>query len=137
MEDKEELINDLDNSVSQLEKDLKYIKNEIIAKQKNGKYCKVSRILKCVVVYGTTQEQYTNYWMGTYKKRPITEQEAIKKAIKYKFESDLTPLESIIKIEENSKDTDKEKKKIIKEITSELSKTNSSSDEDDETDLEN
>lgn len=120
MNEEDEVL-DSSNSQSQLEKDLQYIKNEIIAKQKNGKYCKVSRILNSVVVENMTKEQHINYWMNTYKSKKFSEADrmAIKKAIEIKMEHDLTDLDEVIRIEKASKDPEKEKARVIKVITAE------------------
>lgn len=114
----DEVINDL-TSQSQLEKDLKFIKGEVFAKQKNGKYCKISKVLKCIIITNMTKEQHINYWMNTYRKRPKEEQEAILKAINWKLDDDLISLDKAIEIEENSKEIEKEKKKVLEEITKE------------------
>ena len=85
-----------------ISKELRYIKNEIIAQQKNGKYCKWSRPLKAITVTNFTKEDYLRYWMSCLKdssraenKPRLTKEnkEELKQAINEKFDN----LISIIK----------------------------------------
>ena len=94
--------------------DLNYIKNEIIAKQKNGLYCKVSRILRCITVTNMSKENYIAYWTRAYKydKGHPERIEKIKEEI-----NNLFPLEKVINIQLNSNDPKELTDKIIKEIT--------------------
>ena len=113
-------------------RDLEYIKNEIIAKQRNGLYCKVSRILKSITVVNISKENYIKYWTKIYekdKKHP-ERTEKIRETIIDKLENDLTPLETVIKIQQNSTDPIEETKRLIGEITK--LKVNKEEDEDSE-----
>lgn len=113
--------------VRELDKDLKYIENDIIAKQKNGLYCKYSKMTKSITVTNLSKENHLKYWLGIYKIKYKPEEQteqfieassAITYAIDKKFKSGLISLDEIIELENNSKDTDKEKKKILEIITS-------------------
>lgn len=96
-----------------LKHDLTYIENEIITQQPNGRYCKYSRILHAVASYDIDKKQIVNYWKQQYKKFPL-ECEVILNALENLLKTNLTPINTMIEYVKNSKDTDKEKSKIIK-----------------------
>lgn len=100
-----------------LERDLVYIKNDVIAKQANGKYCKYSRLTKSITVINTTLYKYLSYWIGLAENKKASEEymENLLKIILEKFNNELVNLDTMIELELNSDDSDKEK--IIKEIT--------------------
>lgn len=101
-----------------IESDLKYIKEDMIAHQANGCYCKISRILKCVTVENMTKESYLKYWFRQYKSpKEVNERKRIKEVIDNKFKSGILSLEEAIEIENKSRDTLKEKQRIIKVIS--------------------
>lgn len=50
-----------------LEEDIRYINAEIIARLKNGSYCKFSRALNAISILQITKEQYIKYWQMLYK----------------------------------------------------------------------
>lgn len=101
--------------------DLDYIRDDIVAKQVNGLYCKVSKILKCITVVNITKENYIRYWVKLYEKDKAHPErvDQIREAIINKLENGLTPLEEVIKIQKASSDPIDETKKLIKEITKE------------------
>lgn len=94
------------------EQDLKYIKNEIISLQNNGKYCKYSRILHAVASYDMDKKQVIGYWKQQYKKYPQYLQ-IILDEVENLLKHNLTPNNNMIDLVKKSKDTDKEKSKII------------------------
>ena len=108
-----------------LEKDLKYIENDIIAKQANGLYCKYSRLAKCITITNLSKENHLKYWVSQYKvkynpkNKPAEFKEAkrlITKTINKKFKSGLFDLDKVIELE--LKSNDMEKDKLISTITS-------------------
>ena len=53
-----------------LDKDLEYIKGEIIAKQPNGNYTKWSRALRAVSVVNISYKSFIEFWERKYKSEP-------------------------------------------------------------------
>ena len=102
-----------------IDRELNYIRKEVLAKQKNDRFCKYSRIAKSITATNFTQDQYINYWVGTLKNRrlPKKEIDRVVEAIIDKFENDLTDLSVVVKLEKLSNDQEKDKADIIKEIT--------------------
>ena len=106
--------------IRQVKKDIAYIRGEVLAKQKNGKYCKYSKILRSIVVINSTKEQHINYWRNLYGKNSNHEYcKLILKEINNKLENGLISLDKMVELEISSADSEKEKMKIINEITSE------------------
>lgn len=106
--------------IEQVKKDIAYIRGEVLARQKNGKYCKYSKVLRSVIVTNLTKEQHINYWKGLYKKSSNSKYcRLILKEINEKLENGLTDLDKIVELERLSTDSEKEKEKVIREITSE------------------
>lgn len=112
--------------INEMEKDLRYIKNDIIGKQVNGLFCKYSKLAKSITITNLTKDIHLKYWLSVYKvkynpdKYPEKYNEASKliiEAINDKFENGLTDLDIIIDLENKSTDSKKEKDKIIKHLT--------------------
>lgn len=100
-----------------IEDDLKYIQEDKIAHQANGGYCKISNILKCITVENMTKSSYMNYWLRQYKlPREENERQRIVETINYKFENNILSLGDAIKVTLDSKDSEKEKQRILKII---------------------
>ena len=100
-----------------IEDDLKYIQEDKIAHQANGGYCKISNILKCITVENMTKSSYMNYWLRQYKlPKEESERQRIIETINYKFENDILSLGDAIKVTLDSKDSEKEKQRILKII---------------------
>lgn len=106
--------------IKDLNGDLNFIENEIIARQykkdeETGefKYVKFSRALKCVVVINLTKKQYINYWTAQYKNYP-DQLKTILEKIDDKFENGLIPAEEMIKMIKESKDFESEKKNALR-----------------------
>lgn len=106
-----------------VEADLKYIENELIAKQykkdeETGefRYVKFSRVLKCVAVINLTKKQYINYWTAQYKSYP-KELKRILEKIDDKFENGLISPEEMIALVKESKDFESEKRNAIKALS--------------------
>ena len=106
-----------------IERDLKYIDQEIVAKQANGKYCKWSVLANTVTVMDFTPEDYLNYWLRTFKGRGLVQRiiitkedmKEIKERISKVFER-AVPLEEMIRRVELSNETEKEQKRIKKTL---------------------
>lgn len=106
-----------------IKRDLEYIKNDLIAKQSNKNksddedeielYVKFSRIINSIAVINMTKKQYKKYWTTQYQKFP-EKLGIILAAIKEKFSNGLMTSEEMIKIIENGKDRESEKKSAIK-----------------------
>lgn len=106
-----------------IEKDLKYIKNDIIAKQtdndildndiQNSKYIKFSKIVDGVTVVNMTKSQYEKYWLSQYQENP-NKIDKILKAISDKFQNGLTNKDDMLKLIVYSKDSNEEKISAIK-----------------------
>lgn len=97
-----------------VERDLEYIKNDIICKQLNDeRYIKFCKPLNMIGVIDMTREQYEKYWNTQYLHYP-SKRKIIFEAIAEKFKTGLTTTKEMIKIIQNSKDLDQEKSKAIK-----------------------
>lgn len=95
-------------------RDLKYINDEIIAKQIDGNYCKWSSVLKTVSVIGLTEHQYVSYWRNKYKDTPYCDE--ITKCCIEKLTNGLTDKEIMIQMILKSKDFESEKQKALKAL---------------------
>lgn len=118
----------------QLEKDLKYIKEDILAYQKNGLICKICKPLNCITVTNMTKDRYLRYWQNNYKSKQDHESgrfDQITKACEDKLLNGMHSLDEVIETELNSKDSKKEKDKLIEEITTTISKEDKGDEEDD------
>ena len=94
-----------------LDKDLEYIHNDLIAVQPNGSYCKYSRLLKEVSTYNFTEKDYIAYWVGLHKRSK--QLKLIIDTCKEKLHNNLMSTEEMIELVKASKDRDSEKEKII------------------------
>lgn len=109
----------------QLQKDLKYIEEDILAYQKNGLICKICKPLSCITVTNMTKDRYLKYWQNNYKGKQDHESgrfDQITKACEDKLLNGMHSLDEVIEIELNSKDSKKEKDKLIEEITTSATK---------------
>lgn len=95
-----------------LQRDIIYIQNEIISLQNNNKYCKYSRLLHAVSSYDLDKKQLVGYWRHQYKNYP-KQQQVILQEVENLLKHNLTPNNTMIDLVKKSKDTDKEKSKII------------------------
>lgn len=121
----------------ELEKDLKYIKGEILAYQKNGLICKICKPLSCITVTNMTKDRYLKYWQNNYKGKRVHKSrfDQITKACEDKLLNGMHSLDEVIEIELNSKDSKKEKDKLIEEITTEKVKETINESEEEEDDI--
>lgn len=122
----------------QLEKDLKYIKEDILAYQKNGLICKICKPLSCITVTNMTKDRYLKYWQNNCKGKQDHESgrfDQITKACEDKLLNGMHSLDEVIEIELNSKDSKKEKDKLIEEITIEKVKETINESEEEEDDI--
>ena len=110
-------------SIKDIERDLRFIESEIIAKQYEKdkitgeeRYVKYSRALKCVVAINLTKKQYVNYWTAQYKSYPEQLKRILKK-IDDKFENGLISAEEMAELVRQSKDFESEKKSALKGLT--------------------
>lgn len=106
-----------------IERDLRYIDREIVAKQANGKYCKWSIMADTVSATDFTPEDYLNYWLRLFKGRALVQKivitkedmKEIKKRISRVFER-AVPLEEMIRRVEISNDQKEEQRRIKRAI---------------------
>lgn len=125
--------NKLDKN-KQLEKDIRYIQEDMIAYQKNGLICKVSKPLNCITITNLSKDRYIKYWQTGYKGKRDVESgrfDKITKACEDKLLNNMYSLDKIIEIELSSKDLDSEKQKLIEEITMDKILEDIEEDEDD------
>lgn len=117
-----------------LEKDLKYIKNDLICKQnhkisididrkiglkkKVNAYCKFCKGLNAISVMNMTKKQYEKYWTTAYNNYP-NELSIILKAIDEKFKNQLISAKKMKELIINSKDFPSEKRKALSLIRKE------------------
>lgn len=105
----------------ELQKDIKYIQEDIIAYQKNGLICKWCKPINCITVTNMTKDRYIKFWQNAYKTKQDKESGRFDKITQVcldKLENGMTDLDIIIDLESKSKDL--EKSKLIKEITQEI-----------------
>ena len=108
------------NSVTEktFNKDLYTIENDLITKQKDGKYCKFSRLLNQVVIIGLTKEQYIKYyqsrWVGDDEKQKI-----LLEACEAKFNNGLISNNEMIELINNSDDDIVDKPNALKKLKGE------------------
>lgn len=108
-----------------LKRDLQYIKDDIIAEQKDktpsdnedevDRYIKFSTIINAVTVINMTKAQYKKYWITQYQDRP-DKLDIILSAISKKFQNGLTDKDKIIKLIVYSKDSNTEKINALKAL---------------------
>ena len=104
------------NGEKSFQGDLEYIRNDVIAKQKNGAYCKFSRPLQCITKYDITEESYRKYWLDQYKHSSKERKDAILKEINEKFKDcNLTDLDKLIELQKQC--NDKDTTEILQHIT--------------------
>lgn len=106
-----------------LKRDLKYIEDDIIAKQfkidKNAsedekeKFIKFCKPLNAIGIIDMTKKQYKKYWSTQYINFP-EEKEIVLNAVEKKFKDGLISPNEMIQLIENSKDYETEKKRAIK-----------------------
>lgn len=106
-----------------LERAKRYIKKDIIAKQRNGKYCKFSVAANTVSVTGITLDTYIDYWVGMVRPIRATDEdlievrEIITEIAVDKLVNGLTDLDKVLMLEKISDDSDKEKERLYKVLT--------------------
>lgn len=109
----EDINNNNENNIQlSIEKDLNFIKNEIIAKQVDGNFLKYCEPIKAVTITGLSKQQYINYWKVKYKNTEDVDR--IVNCCKDKLENGLTDTQTMINLIKYSKDLPKEKTKAIK-----------------------
>lgn len=101
------------------ERDLEYIKNDVIARQSNRKYCKYSKIAKMVTVTNITKKNYISYWTKLYRDDQ-NKVNIIIKICEEKFKNGLTDLEDVIELEKQSNISIKEIMRSIKTISNRM-----------------
>lgn len=93
-----------------VQRDLEYIRNELIAKTIKGTYVKFSRQLNALSVIDGPKSQFERYWISKYCRRP-EELKLIMEALRNLFSTGLTPPEKMLKMIEDSNDFESEKLK--------------------------
>lgn len=97
-------------------KDLKFIENEVITKQADGRYCKYSTALKAVVVTNMERNAYIDYWSKLYSDKPKYMLDQIIEQCNKKLDEGLISNDEMIDLITNSKDVKSEKVNAIKAI---------------------
>ena len=99
-----------------LQKDIDFIKNEIITQNPDGTYTKFCKALDAVSVVGMTKESYEDYWVKQYNKEPTRNKELgiILATVNDKFKNGLTDKEIMLDLIKNSNDCTKDKPDAIK-----------------------
>lgn len=95
-----------------LQEDIEFIKNEIIAKQPNGNYCKYCKILEAVIVYDLSEQQYVNFWKQQYRNEK--HRQRIIEACKEKLYNNTISAKEMIDLISKSTDYETEKRNAIK-----------------------
>lgn len=106
-----EEIKEIDNF--NLDKELKYIDNEIMARRLDGLYMKYSKPLRGISVEGITAKNYLNYYTSKYKTRPKEEQDIIKQHCLNKLKKGLISRQKMKELIEQSSDNSQTKQKLI------------------------
>lgn len=106
-------------------RDLNYIKNDIITKEliknptkeidEKNRYIKFSVMLNAVTTITLTKGQYKKYWISQYRDYP-KELKILLEAIEEKFKNGLTSREEMIKLIVHSNDFDSEKQAALRTI---------------------
>lgn len=104
--------NERENAQWNIERDLAFIKNEIIAKQTDGNFIKYCEPIKAITITGLSEHQYINYWKVKYKNKEDIDR--IVSCCKDKLENGLTDTQTMINLIKYSEDIPKEKTKAIK-----------------------
>jgi len=99
------------NDEEKLEEDIRYINSEIIAKLKNGSYCKFSRVLNAISILQITKEQYIKYWQMLYKNDELG-LKLILEACESKFNDGLTSKKEMLELLKNSNDIADEREQL-------------------------
>lgn len=92
-------------------RDRAYIKNDIIAQQLDGNYCKFSKLLNAIAVRNLTSTQYITYWYNKYKDTEYGEE--VRKLCEDKLSSGLVSRQYMINLIKKSKDCPSEIKKTL------------------------
>lgn len=100
-------------------KDIAFIDNEVITKLPCGEYCKYSKILKGISVTNMTKQQYVRYWTSKYNRYPNFKKQ-IQQKCEDKLLNGLLPISDMIQLVNNSKDTPKEKQKVLKLLSTNI-----------------
>lgn len=98
-----------------LNKDLEYIKGDIIAKQPNGNYTKWSKALRAVSAVNLSYKSYIEFWERKYKSEPELAEIIIEACID-KLENGTIPAKQMMDMIYNSKDFDSEKAQAIEAL---------------------
>ena len=106
----EEIVEEISKRVA---RDLDYIKNEVIAQQINGSYCKWSRALKAVSVVDISYKQYIEFWEKQYKNYPEYITEIVDACID-KLDNGLISRQQMAQMIADSNDFVSEKERAIK-----------------------
>ena len=103
----------LEETIQQkLQKDLRYINNDVICKYNDKEYCKFSVPLNAICVLSFTEEIYIKYWTSPYAKHP-QEKEQIMEACLKKLKEGTISKQQMIELVKNSKDDTSDKKSML------------------------
>jgi hypothetical protein len=87
----------------QLQDDIKYIQEDLICEQPNGKYIKFSKIGNFITLLNEPKQKYINYWVSQYEKKSKEELKIILDVLNEKFSSGLISIEKMIELINTSK----------------------------------
>lgn len=108
-----------------LEKDLLYIKNDLISPtNKEGIYIKFSRALNAVTRCDLKEDNYVGYWSAMYKDSP--DLPIVIEACKNKFKENLISMEEMATLVKNSTDRPMEIETALKMLRRKDNECNSS-----------
>lgn len=96
-----------------VKKDIDFINDEIMCENKEELLCKYNETIKAVTVYNEEKQKYIDFWKKQYEKYP-KEQSEIISVVNNKLENGLIPLDKMVNLVKNSRDTHDEIIKILK-----------------------
>ena len=106
------MIDKVELNENKLNEDIEYINNELLAKLKNGSYCKFSRVLNSISILQITKEQYIKYWRMSYKNNEADLKKIIE-ACENKFSNGILSKDEMLELLKSSKDIEEERQQVI------------------------
>ena len=82
----------------QLEKDINYIKNELICKQLNNRYMEFSKLGNFITVINETKDKFFKFWEVKYANQPAEIKNKIFEVLNNKFEDDLISIDEMVQL---------------------------------------
>ena len=85
-----------------LEKDILYIKNDIVTQQPNGNYMKFSRLLQAVTIDDMPRSKFVEYWTKRYSNKEDVN--TILEVLNNHLDNELTSIDEMIELVKASAD---------------------------------